>query len=98
MKKRIYISGPISGTKDYMERFSSAEKKLAEEGYAVLNPAKVNAQMPEVTTYDEYMAICFAMLEMTDTIFMLHEWRNSRGAQMERRFALEKDYDILYER
>ena len=52
MKKRIYISGPISGTKDYMERFSSAEKKLAEEGYAVLNPAKVNAQMPEGTTYD----------------------------------------------
>lgn len=64
----------------------------------ILNPAKVNAQMPEGTTYDEYMAICFAMLEMTDTIFMLHEWRNSRGAQMERRFALEKDYDILYER
>ena len=44
---KIYISGAITGTDDYMERFSKAEKELAEQGYSVVNPAKVNAQLPE---------------------------------------------------
>ena len=41
--EHIYISGPITGTSDYMERFEKAEKELIENGYSVINPAKVNA-------------------------------------------------------
>ena len=37
---KIYISGAISGTKDYMERFARAEKELTEKGWSVVNPAK----------------------------------------------------------
>lgn len=29
MKGKIYISGAISGTKDYLERFEVAEKKIS---------------------------------------------------------------------
>ena len=43
---KIYISGAITGTDDYMERFEKAEKELTDKGYSVLNPAKVNAQLP----------------------------------------------------
>ena len=50
---KIYISGAITGIDDYMERFAKAEKKLTEQGYSVVNPAKVNAQLPEDTTYEE---------------------------------------------
>ena len=49
---KIYISGAITGTDDYMERFEKAEKELAEKGYSVVNPAKVNAQLPEDTSYE----------------------------------------------
>ena len=49
---KIYISGAITGTDDYMERFVKAEKELTENGYSAINPAKVNAQLPEDTSYE----------------------------------------------
>ena len=54
---KIYISGAITGTDDYMEQFAKAEKELTEQGYSVVNPAKVNAQLPEDTSYEEYMKL-----------------------------------------
>ena len=50
---KIYISGKITGTTDYIKRFERAEKALSE--YIVINPAKVNAQLPIETTWEEYM-------------------------------------------
>lgn len=32
-RKKIYISGAITGTKDYMSRFSTAHLNLARQGY-----------------------------------------------------------------
>lgn len=65
---KIYISGAITGTDDYMERFAKAEKELTENGYSAINPAKVNAQLPEDTSYEDYMKMCFCMLDMCDNI------------------------------
>ena len=65
---KIYISGAISGTTDFMERFAKAEKELTEKGYLVVNPAKVNAQLPIDTGYEEYMKMSFCMLDMCDGI------------------------------
>ena len=94
---KIYISGAISGTKDYMERFAKAEKELTAKGYSVVNPAKVNAQLPEDTTYEEYMKMCFCMLDMCDNICMLKDWEKSCGANREYGYALAKDMIIMYE-
>lgn len=55
MKKRIYISGAITGTSDYIERFANAQSELREHGWSVINPAAVNSAMPNDTTYEEYM-------------------------------------------
>lgn len=68
---KIYISGAITGTDNYMERFAKAEKELTEQGYSVVNPAKVNAQLPEDTDYEDYMKMSFCMLDMCDSICML---------------------------
>ena len=46
MEIKIYISGAVTGTEDYMERFEAAEKKLTEAGYSVINPAKINSFLP----------------------------------------------------
>ena len=40
---KVYISGPITGTTDYMERFSEAQKHIESLGYSVINPALVNS-------------------------------------------------------
>ena len=37
MKKVIYVSGKITGTSDYTDRFSAAEDRLIAEGYEALN-------------------------------------------------------------
>lgn len=94
---KIYISGPITGTTDYMERFEKAEKLLKSKGYSVVNPAKVNAQMPEDTTYEEYMKMSFTMLDMCQYIYMLNGWHKSIGANRELGYAMAKDMIIMYE-
>ena len=94
---KIYISGAITGTDDFMERFAKAEKELTEQGYSVVNPAKVNAQLPEDTTYEEYMKMSFCMLDMCEAIYMLRGFEKSCGANRELGYALAKDMIIMYE-
>ena len=94
---KIYISGAISGTDDYMERFAKAENELTEQGYSVVNPAKVNAQLPKDTSYEEYMKMSFCMLEMCEAIYMLRGWERSCGSNREYGYAMAKDMIIMYE-
>ena len=92
----VYISGQISETDDYMERFEEAEKELKSRGFSVINPAKVNSMMPKETTYDQYMQLSFAMLDCADRIYMMDGWEKSRGARMEHDRAKEKGMEIRY--
>ena len=94
---KIYISGAITGTNDYMERFAKAEKELTDKGYSVVNPAKVNAQLPEDTSYEEYMKMCFCMLDMCDEIFMLKGWSKSCGSNREYWYAMGNCKTIICE-
>ena len=94
---KIYISGAITGTDDYMERFAKAENELTEQGWSVVNPAKVNAQLPEDTSYEEYMKMSFCMLTMCDGICMLKGWEKSCGANREYGYAIAKNMIIMYE-
>ena len=94
---KIYISGAISNTDDYMERFAKAEKELTERGYSVINPAKVNAQLPKDTTHEEYMKVSLCMLDMCDSIYMLKGWEHSLGANKEFLHAVKTKKIIMYE-
>ena len=46
---KIYISGKITGTTDYMERFGNKQRELEQKGYEVVNPALINSFLPKST-------------------------------------------------
>lgn len=94
----IYISGAITGTTDYMERFENAENKLKELGYDVINPAKINSFLPTDTTWKQYMEVDYKLLDVCDSIYMLSGWENSKGANAELEYAnLKGGYCVFYE-
>lgn len=94
---RIYISGPITGTDDFEERFMAAEHKLKElfEDVEVINPTMI--KLPDSCTHEEYMAIDFKLLDLCDAIYLLKGWQQSSGACMEYGYAKKGDHIILQE-
>ena len=91
---RIYISGQITDSPNYMTDFAAAELMLTEKGHSVVNPAKVLKEMPEDTNYDTYMNMSMEMLKSCDAIYMLKGWKNSRGANREYGYALGAELEI----
>lgn len=78
-KKVVYISGPITGVKNYWEAFEQAAEDLEGLGYLALNPAR----LPEGMTNSQYMRTCFAMIDSADMVLLLEGWRTSSGANLE---------------
>ena len=91
---KLYLSGAITGTDDYMDRFSMAEKSLEVE-HTIINPARVNAQLPSDTNYEDYMKMSFCMLDMCDGIYLLKGWEKSCGSNRELGYAMAKVKIIL---
>ena len=93
--KRLYISGKITGTTDYMERFKAAEDKLSRD-WDIINPATVSSTLPELR-HCQYMDICLVLLPMCDAIYMLKGWQGSEGALEEYREARHLGLEVLFE-
>lgn len=92
---RIYISGPITGTDDYEERFQEAEEYLKKtiSKCEIINPTMI--KLPGTCTHDEYTKIDLKLLDLCDYIFMLEGWEKSRGACIEYGYALASDISII---
>ena len=93
---KIYISGKITGTNDYMERFSNKQIELEKRGDEVINPALINSFLPKSTTWKEYMSLCYPMIDMCDAIYLLDGWEDSVGAKIEFDYACRKNKGICF--
>lgn len=94
---RIYVSGPITGTPDYLIRFAGAKSRLLCCGYEVVNPAQMCLSLPNTFSHNEYMEVCMAALKACDTIYLLNGWQNSAGAKIEAEYALFNNYTMIEE-
>ena len=96
---KIYISGAITNNPNYKEDFERAEDYLQREypSADIINPALVNSFFPKSTTHEEYMKMCFCMLDMCDSIYLLKGFEKSCGANRELGYAMAKDMIIMHE-
>ena len=98
MKRRIYLSGGMSGVEraEYVRRFGEAEAILRRHGYGVINPCRVwVCRWPWIYRAMEWamgkrlayaVVLCYDLLLLmtrADGIAMLPGWQASRGAQIE---------------
>ena len=107
MDFRIYISGPITGVDDYMERFDKAEHHVLENARYVddwqyydiitVNPARILAEAATAFSYDQLMELCITMVNNCDANYMMDGWENSKGARKELERAEMLALEVLYE-
>ena len=96
-KRRIYISGSISGRPlDVARRhFESAEASLRAQGWETVNPLRNG--LPEDAPWSCHIAVDILSLLGCSAIYLLRGWQASRGAQLEANIARLTDKAIYYE-
>ena len=93
MKKKIYISGPITGLERhvYLNNFADAELKLRAMGYKVINPTKLLPSrflwIYKIIGYKLTLLYDIWHLLNCDGIYMIDGWQWSKGARLERAIA-----------
>lgn len=102
----IYISGGITGVKNWQDIFMAAEKDLFLHLHArlfIFNPVKIakdlehsfKVNVDRMPTYTEYMREDIKILVRCNTICMLPGWKRSKGARLEYRIAKILNMQIL---
>lgn len=82
---RIFISGPMSGIKDFNKAaFMEAEKQVLTSGNIPLNPWRQDLLHHD---WPHCMIEALKLLSTADAIYFLQEAENSPGSNIERMFA-----------
>lgn len=90
---KVYIAGKITGLKGYKKLFANAEKQLKRNGHKIMNPSI----LPKGFEHEEYMKICYSMIDVCDAVYFLKNWTDSKGAIMEMQYAQVKNKTTLFE-
>jgi|SRR5690625_3370070 len=104
--KKVFISGKITGEpinecyRKFVLASMEVHKKL--EDYSILwdniiNPIGLDGIHFGIS-HKEAMKICFAELKTCTHIYMLKDWKESKGATMEHEFAKQNGLTIIYEK
>lgn len=85
---KIYISGKITDTEDYVDRFNEAERQLKEiyPESEIENPVTFGKEVEEQVInpeWKDYMKNCIVHLLDCDAIYLMEGWQNSKGARLE---------------
>lgn len=102
----IYISGGITGVKNWQDIFMAAEQDLMLHLHArlfIFNPVKIakdlersfKVNIGKMPGYTDYMREDIKILARCNAICMLPGWKRSKGARLEYRIAKVLNMHIL---
>lgn len=91
----IYVAGPYTANSQEeinrnIERADETGKQLVMKGHYPFIPHKQTAQWEkdERLTYEHFIALDLAWIEVCDAIIMIGDWKNSNGAREEYYYAI----------
>ncbi len=106
MKKRLYLSIPISGVESYSKtKAAQMQKHFEGQGYEVVNPHEIGEAlrtlhklcgMGEPEWY-HYMDWCLPAVKACNVLWFASDWENSNGCKDEHRDAINYKKQIIYE-
>ena len=94
---KVYIAGKVTGLDkaEVFKKFYESGKLLKKDGHLVMSPAVL--VLNEGFEHEDYMHICYAMIDVCDAVFMQKDWQQSEGARMEHEYAKKLHKLIIYE-
>lgn len=94
---KVYAAGKITGLprSAVLEKFEKAKTLLESQGHEVFVPC-ILPDYPDVSRED-YLHICFAIIDVCDAVYMLADWQQSPGARQELEYARDWKKEIIYQ-
>ena len=91
----IYISGKITGLpiEEVEDNFYNAQNRLEEAGFKVVNP--LNNGLSADDKWQNHMKADIKLLMECNTIYLLSNWKDSKGATIKRDIAVALGYDVI---
>ena len=83
---KVYIAGKMAGDAGYKEKFRAAEHTLRARGHTPMH----SAELPGGFEHEEYLHICYAMIDVCDMVYLRPDWEGSVGARKERKYARKR--------
>ena len=95
--EKIYISGKITGLpyEEAFKMFDNAESKLQTQLYEVVNPMKIIHEHD--LSWESYMKEDLKAMLDCDAIYLLKNYKDSKGAMIEYKLALDLKLRIVHE-
>ena len=97
MRKKIYISGPISGynLEERRNSFKIVQEHLKAQDYETVNPMENG--LPAEATIHDHMKRDIELLLTCDMIYMMRHWTHSKGCKVEFDVATAIGLPVLFE-
>ena len=102
-ENRIFISGKITGEPigDCVSKFINYRDHLFYQKKFSIDRIIIPLNIIGIhfgISHEKAMELCFAELKNCTHIYMLKDWKESKGAIMEHQFALDNNIKIIYQK
>ncbi len=93
--KLCYLSGPITGTNDYEQRFDKAAKEVVAMGFTPVNPVTLLHEHDK--TWEAYMKESIKAMMDCEVVYFMEGAMDSQGAFIEFQLAQRLGFQKIFE-